>query len=72
MIVSLLNKTKIIIGEHDFDINNNSRLQDYVSKFNLSNPYYSFDYGKSSIIPFNNRSRAYKILRDDPGTTLFY
>jgi hypothetical protein len=73
MMSPLLNKTKIIIGEHDFDINNNSRLQDYVSKFNLTNPYYSFDYGNvhflamSSIIPFNNQSLAYKILRDDSG-----
>jgi hypothetical protein len=73
MMSPLLNKTKIIIGEHDFDINNNSRLQHYVSKFNLSNPYYSFDYGNvhflamSSIIPFNNQSLAFKILRDDSG-----
>lgn len=67
----LLNKTKIVIGEHDFDTSNNSRLQDYVNGFNLTNPYYSFNYGNvhflaiSSLIPFNNQSLPYKILRDE-------
>lgn len=70
---TLLNKTRIVIGEHDYDANNNTRLQDYVNKFNLTNPYYSFNYGNvhflamSSIIPFNNQSIAYKILRDESG-----
>ena len=31
----LLNKTKIVIGEHDYDLNNGTRLQDYVSRFNI-------------------------------------
>ena len=67
----LLNKTRVVIGEHDFDNENNSRLQDYVNKFNLSDPYYSFNYGNvhflaiSSVIPFSNNSLAYKLLRDD-------
>jgi hypothetical protein len=67
----LLNKTRIVIGYHDYDTHNSTRLLDYVNKFNLSDPYYSFNLGNvhflamSSIIPFNNQSLAYKILRDD-------
>src|SRR5437867_8980041 len=67
----LINKTKIVIGEHDFDTNNNSRLQDYVNKFNLSDPYYSFNYrnihfpAMSSVIPFSNESLPFKLLQDD-------
>jgi hypothetical protein len=67
----LLNRTRIVIGEHDFDTTNNSRLQDYVNRFNLSNPYYSFNYrnihflAMSSVIPFNNQSLPYKLLRED-------
>jgi len=67
----LLNKTKIVIGEHDYDTNNRNRLQEYVNKFNLTDPYYSFNYGNvhflalSSVIPFNNQSLPYKLLRDD-------
>lgn len=68
---SLSNKTRIVIGEHDFDINNNSRLQVYVNEFNLSDPYYSFNHGNihflamSSIIPFKNDSLPFRLLRDD-------
>lgn len=71
IISPLLNKTRIVIGHHDFDTNNSTRLQDYVNKFNLSDPYYSFNYGNihflamSSVNPFNNQSLAYKLLRDD-------
>ena len=67
----LLNKTRIVIGEHDYDIDNSSRLYDYVNKFNLSDPYYSFNYGNvhflamSSVIPFRNQSLQYKLLRDE-------
>lgn len=67
----LLNKTKIVIGEHDFDPSNKTRLQDYVNKFNLTNPYYSFNYKNvhflaiSSVIPFSNQSLQYKLLRDE-------
>src|SRR6266542_3165936 len=67
----LISKTKIVIGEHDFDTLNNSRLQTYVNRFNVSNPYYSFNDGDvhflslSSIIPFNNKSLQYKLLRDE-------
>lgn len=67
----LLNKTRVVIGEHDYDTENNSRLHDYVNRFNLSDPYYSFNYGNvhflamSSIIPFNNESLQYKLLRDE-------
>jgi len=67
----LISKIKIVIGEHDFDPKNVSRLRDYTNRFNLSNPYYSFNYGNvhflamSSLIPFNNESLQYKLLRDE-------
>ena len=71
----LLNKTKIVIGEHDFDANkntsNDTRLMDYVNRFNLTNPYYSFNHGNvhflamSSIIPFSNQTIQYRLLRDE-------
>lgn len=66
-----ISKMKIVIGEHDFDTQNNSRLQTYVNQFNMSNPYYSFNKGHvhflalSSIIPFNNESLQFKLLRDE-------
>lgn len=68
-----IDKTRIVLGEHDFDTSNNSRLQDYVSRFNLTNPYYSFNYGKvhflamSSVIPFDNQTVPYRLLRDESG-----
>lgn len=75
IISPLFNKTKIVIGEHDFDANNittnDTRLMDYVNRFNLSNPYYSFNYGNlhflamSSIIPFSNQTVQYRLLRDE-------
>jgi Calcineurin-like phosphoesterase len=71
----LLNKTKIVIGEHDFDApnitTNDTRLMDYVNRFNLTNPYYSFNYGNvhflamSSIIPFSNETVQYRLLQDE-------
>jgi Calcineurin-like phosphoesterase len=71
----LLNKTKIVIGEHDFDppsiTTNDTRLMDYVNRFNLTNPYYSFNYGNvhflamSSIIPFSNETVQYRLLHDE-------
>jgi hypothetical protein len=67
----LISKTKIVIGEHDFDTQNNSRLHVYVNRFNLSNPFYSSNYGDvhflamSSLIPFNNQSLPYKLMRDE-------
>ena len=42
-----------------------------MNKFNLSDPYYSFNYGNihflamSSVIPFNNESLPFKLLQDD-------
>lgn len=71
MMSPLVNKTKIVIGEHDYDTNNNTRLMDYVNKFNLTNPYYSFNQGNvhflamSSIIPFSNQTVQYGLLRDE-------
>ncbi len=73
----IIDKTKIVIGEHDYNSDNSSRLQDYVDKFNLTNPYYSFNLGivhflaMSSIIPFNNESVQYRLLRDESGQHQF-
>ncbi|HEX9319815.1 MAG TPA: metallophosphoesterase [Nitrososphaeraceae archaeon] len=67
----LINKSKIVIGEHDFDTNDAKRLQDYVGKFNLTDPYYSFNYGNvhflamSSVIPFKNQTIPYRLLHDE-------
>ena len=69
----LISKTRIVIGEHDFDTKNNSRLQVYVNRFNLSDPYYSFNYGNvhflalSSLIPFNNQTLPYKLYEMNLG-----
>jgi Calcineurin-like phosphoesterase len=69
----IISKTRIVIGEHDFDTTKNSRLQEYVDKFNLTNPYYSFNYGNvhflamSSVIPFSNQTVPYRLLHDESG-----
>jgi predicted phosphodiesterase len=71
MVSPFITKMKIVIGEHDFDTQNYSRLQTYVNRFNMSSPYYSFNKGNvhflalSSIIPFNNESLQFKLLRDE-------
>lgn len=49
----LISKMKIVIGEHDFDTQNNSRLQTYVNRINVSNPYYSFNKGDQGPFPSN-------------------
>jgi predicted phosphohydrolase len=40
----LLNRTKIVIGDHEYHFKNSSRLKEYIDKFHLLNQYYSFDY----------------------------
>ena len=64
----LINKTKIVIGEHDFDANNittnDTRLMDYVNRFNLTNPYYSFNYGNVHFLAMSSIIQ-YRFLRDE-------
>lgn len=67
-------KVKVAFGDHDID-SNLTRYDQYLQHFNLSEPYYSFDYqnahflvmatGKSMIIPFNQTSSQYEFVKDD-------
>jgi len=67
-------KIKIAFGDHDID-SNLTRFNQYMRHFNLTDPYYSFDYqnvhfvvmatGKSTIIPFNVTSKQYEFVKQD-------
>jgi predicted phosphohydrolase len=67
----LLNRTKIVIGDHEYHFKNSSRLKEYIDKFHLLNQYYSFDYenihflGMSAEIPFDKDSEQYKFVKSD-------
>jgi hypothetical protein len=71
-------KFKIALGEDDTDNNDtdsSSRYSDFISHFDLVDPFYSFDYqnvhflamstGKGSYIPYVNGSVQYKFIKDD-------
>jgi hypothetical protein len=76
MIKPLENNSKfnISIGEHEVSRGNVSYNQ-YLRHFNLTNPYYSFDYGnvhflsmataKNKVIPYNETSKQYEFVKDD-------
>ena len=65
---------KIAIGEHDVD-ENLTKYKDYLQHFNLTNPYYSFDYqnvhflamatAKNSVVPYNSTSKQFEFVKDD-------
>ena len=65
---------KIAIGEHDVD-DNLTKYKDYLQHFNLTNPYYSFDYqnvhflamatAKNSVVPYNSTSKQFEFVKDD-------
>lgn len=67
-------KVKIAFGDHDLD-SNLLRFNQYMKHFNLSEPYYSFDYhnihflvmatGKSTLIPYNETSSQYQFVKQD-------
>jgi hypothetical protein len=67
-------KFKISFGEHDVSRGNVTYNQ-YLKHFNLTKPYYSFDYKnihllamatpKNTLIPFNERSDQYQFVKDD-------
>ena len=66
-------KFKIALGEHDTD--SSSRYSDFISHFELVDPFYSFDYqnvhflamstGKGSLIPYVIGSEQYNFIKDD-------
>ncbi|MDW0141599.1 MAG: metallophosphoesterase, partial [Nitrososphaeraceae archaeon] len=71
-------KFKIALGDDDTDSNDTdslSRYSDFISHFDLEDPFYSFDYqnvhflamstGKGSYIPYVNGSVQYKFIKDD-------
>ena len=55
----LINKTKIVIEDHEYNFKNSSRLKEYQQEFDLDKRYYSFDNGNvhfvamSSEMPFD-------------------
>lgn len=65
---------KISFGEHDLN-NNLTKYNDYINYFNMTTPYYSFNYGnvhflamstgKNSIIPYQNGSEQYDFIHED-------
>jgi predicted MPP superfamily phosphohydrolase len=67
-------KLKVAFGEHDID-ENLTKFNDYMKHFNLSKPYYSFDYQnvhflvmatpKNEIIPYLNGSEQYNFVKND-------
>ncbi len=68
------NKFKISFGEHDVT-RGNATYQLYLNHFNLTKPYYSFDYGnihflvmataKNILIPYNYTSDQYQFVNTD-------
>ncbi len=71
MMSPLINKTKMVFGDHEYNFKNSSRLDEYLQRFNLAKQYYSFHYGNvhflamSSEIPFDKDSKQYKFANDD-------
>jgi Calcineurin-like phosphoesterase len=67
-------RVKIAFGEHDLD-KKLVRYNDYMNHFNLTKPYYSFNYqnvhflamatGKNSILPYLNGSEQYNFIEQD-------
>jgi hypothetical protein len=67
-------KLKIAFGEHDID-DNLTKYKTYLRHFNLTDPYYSFDYqnvhflamatAKNMVIPYMNNSTQYDFVKND-------
>ena len=67
-------KIKIAFGDHDIDTNL-TRFNQYMQHFNLTEPYYSFDYqnvhflalatGKAKVIPYNQTSKQYEFVEQE-------
>ncbi len=70
-------RLKIAIGEHDIDDNldNLTRFNQYMRHFNLTKPYYSFNYqnahflamatAKNEAFPYANDSEQYRFVNED-------
>lgn len=71
MMSPLINKTKIVFGDHDYKFKNSSKLALYLDQFKLENQYYSFDYqnvhflAMSSEVPFDRESKQYSFVIND-------
>ena len=71
MMSPLINKTRMVFGDHEYNFKNSSRLDEYLQKFNLTKQYYSFDYGNvhflamSSEVPFDKDSKQYSFVNED-------
>ena len=70
MMSPLINKTKMVFGDHEYNFKNSSRHDEYLQKFNLTKQYYSFDYGNvhflgmSSELPFQNSKQDTFVTED--------
>jgi predicted MPP superfamily phosphohydrolase len=71
MMSPLIDKTKIVFGDHEYNFKNSSKLALYLDRFNLDKQYYSFDYqnahflAMSSELPFDKESKQYTFVKDD-------
>ena len=75
LVKPLEERLKIILGDHDIDENNLSRYNQYMDYFNMTKPYYSFDYenvhflgmatAKNDVIPYDNSSMQLKFIEED-------
>jgi hypothetical protein len=71
MMSPLINKTRMVFGDHEYNFKNSSRLDVYLSEFNLTKQFYSFDYDNvhflamSSEVPFDKDSKQYRFVSDD-------
>ncbi|MGA7008401.1 MAG: metallophosphoesterase, partial [Nitrososphaeraceae archaeon] len=71
MMSPLINKTKMVFGDHEYNFKNSSRLDEYLQRFNLTKQYYSLDYGNvhflalSSEVPFDKDSKQYSFVSED-------
>jgi len=71
MMSPLINKTKMVFGDHEYNFKNSTRLDEYLQRFNLTKQYYSLDYGNvhflalSSEVPFDMESKQYTFVSED-------
>jgi predicted phosphohydrolase len=71
MMSPLINKTKMVFGDHEYNFKNSTRLDEYFQRFNLTKQYYSFNYGDvhflamSSEVPFDKDSKQYNFVNED-------
>lgn len=51
---ALINKTKIVFGDHEYNFKNSSRLKEYQQEFDLAKQYYSFDNGNGHLVAMSS------------------